>query len=96
MKLTLWFLLGNVEPENLDPLFCFDSREGESGVVPLNVIFLFFFELKKNHMQNSVVLVGLMAVVTEPWIEKKLKVRGLNWHNWKLENWNKKNVKVRG
>ena len=54
-------------PENLDPLFCFDSREGESGVVPLNVIFLFFFRIKKkNHMQNSVVLVGLMAAITEP------------------------------
>ena len=34
-------------PENLNPLFCFDSREGESGVVPLNVIFLFFFRIKK-------------------------------------------------
>ena len=41
-------------------------------------------------MQNSVVLVGLMAAVTEPWIEKKLKVRGLNWQNWKLENRNEK------
>ena len=61
------------------------------------LFFYFFFELKKNHMQNSVVLVGLMAAITEPWIEKKLKVRGLNWQNWKLENWNKKkNVKVRG
>ena len=40
MKLTLWFLLGNVGLENLDPLFCFDSGEGD--LFPLMLCFFFF------------------------------------------------------
>ena len=44
-------------------------------------------------MQSDVVLVVLMAVITEcnralNW--QKLKVRRLNWQNWKLEDWNEK------
>ena len=41
-------------------------------------------------------LVVLTAAVTELWIDKKLKVRELNWQKWKLEDWNEKHWKLKG
>ena len=38
----------------------------------------------------------LTAAVTELWIDKKLKVRELNWQKWKLEDWNEKHWKLKG
>ena len=54
------------------------------------IFLIFFYFWIKKKIQNGVVSMGLTAAtnrnVTEPYIDK----------NWKLEDWNEKNVKVKG
>ena len=100
MKLTLWFLLGNVGLENLDPLFCFDSGEGDS--FPLMLCFFFFLKIfllipkkKKPHAKWRR-FSGFNGNSNGALNWQKLKVRRLNWQNWKLEDWNEKMWKLEG
>ena len=88
-------------------LFWFQVK-GNDVVVPLIYLFIYFLQIflilipniKKTKKTKQCRFSGFDGssdcTVTEPWIDKKLKVRGLNWQKWKLKDWNEKQWKLEG